>query len=479
MLVATLMSFFLFLLSCFMGQHAISHEHTALRGAPYVHHTIGHVIWSVVDTNRLVVRFTVFKRESCVEPAGGIYVSMDTGESVQADHTGCITVGEDVWHFYAAVVTVTRERHHYKIAGILTGVVRAPGNDIFVLGDTGDHGSTLEMLKQNISLASLIVHVGDMSYATNNGECYNDARGACAYDCPMSDPGCAGRKRDTNPHVIEKWMKFFERLEPVSRQIPIITTMGNHDNDLIWFFKFRPPHASSLAPGHLQPYVEKFQHEYKGAPVEKQQALLNEMLTHGHYYGVSLPQLFIMSITSEDNAINPYEVRHTRTDEQRFDKHFGKGSPQFKWCEQTLAALDRRAHPIVVMFSHRPLYHTSRHHPSCKKGGDWYGCRFLETYMPMMEKHSVNFFFSGHSHHYARSTPVHLDEHGKLRRAEGHAPILFVMGNGGFQLSHGYAESPDWIAKRDDQHHGFGVLRGAHWMMIESQNGRVIDNQVS
>jgi predicted phosphodiesterase len=411
------------------------------------------------------------------------YVFMDTGEKIASDHTGCIFVlnhGVD-WHFYVAVVTVTNKKHGYMIgeANIKTffGEVTVPGNDIFVLSDTGDNSKTLEMLRQNISLASLIIHAGDMSYATNSGECYNNAEATCMYDCPLNNTECMGRHRDDNPLVIQKWINFFERLQPISSQIPIITTMGNHDNDLIWFFKFRPPHVSSLIPIHLQHYVDKFQDEYKGATVEIQQALLNQMLTHGHYYSVSIGSFLIMSITSEDNAVNPYESLNNPNmiDVKRFENHFGKGSPQYIWCEERLSSIDRETHPIVVMFSHRPLYHTSRHHPSCKKGGDWYGCRFLETYMPLLEKYSVDLFFSGHSHHYARTHPVHLDEHGMLQKIDKKSPVLFVVGNGGFKLSQGYSVAPDWIATRDDKHYGFGVLTTMNWRMIDSENGRVID----
>merc|ERR1711871_1074340 len=71
--------------------------------------------------------------------------------------------------------------------------------------------------------------------------------GPCRWNCPSSDPDCHGRDRQ-NARNRDKWVDWLARVQPLSARVPWMTTPGNHDNDLEWFFVFRPPVPSSL-PG--------------------------------------------------------------------------------------------------------------------------------------------------------------------------------------------------------------------------------------
>ena len=99
----------------------------------------------------------------------------------------------------------------------------------------------------------LVIHVGDASYATNNGGCYGDSGWLpdghkCRYDCEVTKTkSCSGRSRQGRGQM-EKWAAWLTTVEEITSHVPFVTTQGNHDNDLQWFLKFRPP-INSSAPG--------------------------------------------------------------------------------------------------------------------------------------------------------------------------------------------------------------------------------------
>lgn len=279
------------------------------------------------------------------------------------------------------------------------GTIKTPGENpvVCAVGDTKPPVGykILGEMTRNDTSCDLIIHMGDMSYISNDGGCYSEAQqvqNQCLYNCSS---GCKWQDRQTDQRW-EAWKAFFENVD--LGVIPVVTQMGNHDNDLFWLYKFKP--VSSVA--------------------------LNAM---SFYWGSRIvPGLSILSLSSEDNVNNPYE-RYTGgdVDEYRWGRHYGATSPQYKFMEGFI-----RGTPPgdkLVVYTHRPPFHTSRHHPQCEKGGSWYKCKIRESWGPLLDRADV--VFSGHSHHYMKSKPSALRAGGLL---PGNTSFI-VVGTGGYELN--------------------------------------------
>lgn len=154
--------------------------------------------------------------------------------------------------------------------------------------------------------------------------------------------------------------------------------------------------------------------------------------------------------------MNAYEKKMnndalTSEEAKRFEEHYGATSPQYRWLQQDLAKVDRTKTPWVVVFTHRPIYHTSPHHFPCSPGGDWYGCEFRNLYAPLYEKHKVDLVMSGHAHHYQRSKPMINGAPAK------HGPRYIVCGTGGFSpLDPAFPQAPPaWMGYRQNTQYGY------------------------
>merc|ERR1719171_276776 len=96
-----------------------------------------------------------------------------------------------------------------------------------------------------------------------------------------------------------------------------------------------------------------------------------------YFYSFDFNRVHIVSIGTEDNPINAYETAgsaYQTADElppelkKRFDLHYGEKSEQYRWLKADLekANANRERLPWIVLFTHRPMYHTSTHHPNCR-----------------------------------------------------------------------------------------------------------------
>jgi hypothetical protein len=308
------------------------------------------------------------------------------------DRVGCIVSwteagGRDedalVWHFFVATLSglAPGQRYTYEVGellgerasafspGAFSASFRAVPSDprgfkVLAVGDTDKNGrkAVFEAMARDHGDASVLIHVGDMSYASNIGRCYGgQAEHKCAWDCLHTDKSCSGRERQTKAQM-DKWVEFWSVFQPLAARVPVLTTMGNHDNDLSWFLKFRPPHGTSH-PGVLEEEkdeeeesnVKLFHTLLNGGNTNDQQGMLNELLSEPHFYSLNAGPVHIAAIKSEDNGVNPYEMRRTDdltlTPEERarFDRHFGPASKQFRWLERDLATVDRSKTPGVVL----------------------------------------------------------------------------------------------------------------------------------
>lgn len=408
------------------------------------------------EDNALQVRFTV----ECL-PAGEtsnttFWVDVD-GHRHEAEFLG----SANSWHYYVTHVRGLRPGgtydytvgHRYVAPGSprtlrLTVPGPKPPKILFV-GDTGvtARRHVLRSMAGHVD-ATVWVHVGDMSYASDDGKCWGEDRlnltDACKYDC--TGPACRGTVENrVGSTSFKKWESFFSDAEPLMSRIPGMIQQGNHDNDLMWYYKFQAQRADP---------------EFEKLPLlQKQLHFPRQPLRQR----ADLGPVHLVSYQSEDNPVNPYERaagHELPGDDARFEAHYGTSSPQWSWLQDDLARVDRARTPVVVAFSHRPLMHTSKHHKMCSPGGDWYGCRARDLYMPLMESRGVNLVVAGHSHHYMLTHHVTFNNTVVSRTDNSSAPLYAIVGTGGYRLAKGFvgADMPEYVKHRSDSDWGYAAL---------------------
>lgn len=295
-----------------------------------------------------------------------------------------------------------------------------PDDQICTVGDTSLPRSISIFDAIRSSDCGLVIHLGDMSYITNDGTCYpNQWDESCKYSC--RGPGCAREARVTRARMYE-WDKFFNKVN--FSYTPLVTQMGNHDNDAFWYLKFRP--------------------------VSSEPFLVN---TSFYWSSDIVPGLRIISISTEDNNNNPYE-RWQRPrapfDNIRWESNYGPNSTQYKWFKEQL-----NTNNTIIVYTHRPPFHTSNHHPDCGRAGSWYRCKYREVWGPLFD--NVDYVFSGHSHHFMTTKPgVRVNKLGLLT---GGRARFSIVGTGGYELETGYPLHPHRLIERmDNRHFGFALL---------------------
>jgi len=371
----------------------------------------------------------------------------------------------------------------------LPGDSTAQLNQGFVIGDTGFRApkdNSFQAMYQFDNQVGLLLHVGDLSYITNNGGCwghnqFGEPYGLCGFYCNTS---CLYQGRHTDFATYLSWASTVDR--SLGGRIVWMTTMGNHDNDPGWFMVNRPPLNAAL-PG-VAP--EQFPHRldgmagFKGALKEKLMDLVARHLSEPFFYSFDYGLAHVIVYGTEDNANNAYE----RWDGKplsgimldRFSKHFGVDSAQYAFVKADLARANapeqRKKVPWVIAMTHRPMYHTASHHPNCGSGGDWSICMVRDLYEPVFHDYGVDVLFSGHSHHYQRSTPVFKGQ--KVEKGTTH----IIVGAGGFELlGEHWHGNPPWMAYRQSSRFGYGhyrIVNETHmfWEYLAFVNATVIDS---
>ncbi|KAH9255986.1 hypothetical protein BASA81_005762 [Batrachochytrium salamandrivorans] len=380
------------------------------------------------------------------------------------------------WRFFAARLSALEpdQPYQYTIEHEVNSPVRSfyspplPGaeqeTNILFVGDTMHPGADFvmkEAAKQS-NMHDLVVHVGDGTYGTNNGACYGQRRSReptseCGWDCTGIKCDGAGRMSAQVLDKIRVWTKSFD--DNIKGGMAWMTTMGNHDNDLQWFLSMRPTCASALPGVHPDDVIystndalKVFAHSSLGMREVYSKAL--DYMKSPHFYSFDYGKVHVVSLGSEDNPMNAYEewdgepLDANQLD--RFERHYGKHSKQYKWLIKDLSDAKRNLVPWVVVFTHRPLYSTAYHHANCQAGGDWYACKFRDTYEPVFRQFNVDLVVSGHSHHYSRSQPMYK---GQIDRERG--IVYSVIGVGGFEVTGESFSQANWIASRQGSEFGY------------------------
>ena len=201
------------------------------------------------------------------------------------------------------------------------------------------------------------------------------------------------------------------------------------------------------------------------------------------FYSFDRGLVHVVSLGSEDNPTNAYESLPDKRKplppalQRRWEAHYGPNSDQYRWLDRDLRAANaqRDKVPWILVFTHRPVWHSSGHHPMCQEGGDWFGCRFRELYTQLFERYGVNIFVAGHSHHYSRSQPL------VGTKVVPGGPIYMVCGTGGYELTRTGGRGPKWVAYRQGSKFGhcmMEVFNATHlrWNFVAAANGEVMDD---
>jgi hypothetical protein len=277
----------------------------------------------------------------------------------------------------------------------------------------------------NDTECDLLIHMGDMSYISNDGGCYSEAQQSqkqCLYNCSAD---CKWQSRQTDERW-EAWKTFFENVD--LGVIPVVTQAGNHDNDLFWLYKFRP--VSSIR--------------------------LNDKF---FYWGSQIvPGLSILSVSTEDNFNNPYEryLGGGDIDLDRWERNYGTNSRQYDYMEGFIRNVPQE--DKLIVYTHRPPFHTSSHHPDCHRGGSWYRCNVRKHWGPLLDR--ADMVLSGHSHHYMKSRPSRLREAG----LENGTTTFVVVGTGGYELTQGLHRDPHVLELSGEN---YGYMKGEEFKIVK------------
>ncbi|EQC32020.1 hypothetical protein SDRG_10219 [Saprolegnia diclina VS20] len=259
-----------------------------------------------------------------------------------------------------------------------------------------------------------LLHFGDISYARGNGL---------------------------------QWDKFFALVEPVATRIPYMASIGNHEFDYIGGGEKDPSHLENFHPSWGNygadssgecgvPMVHRFH-----AP------------TNGHglfWYSFAYGPITVVQMSSEHN--------------------FLPGSVQHQWLNATLAAIDRRTTPWVVLTAHRMMYTTQIGEAKDLRVSK----HFRAAIEPLLRQYKVNLVLAGHQHSYERSCPVFNGT------CVASGTVHMVVGSAGAELeAQGFSPTiGPWSVAHIN---AYGYLRGRaskdrlHLEFVLNANGNVYD----
>jgi hypothetical protein len=423
------------------------------------------------------------------QPSAALEQPSAAPDLVEAHVAGCLVVARESREFLVAELGALAPGETVRYAAVRSGGCAAEagaevatqgswtapsaraGYATVAVGDTGEARGAV-LASAAAAAPVLALHLGDMSYASNaGGPCFREQarERRCAHDCSRGEPDCEGRLGRHGPREAAAWDALWRDLQPLAARAALEATAGNHDNDLFFLLALRlsSDQAEASEPEPARTALAALA-ALRGAPAVEQMGAAHELLRWPRFGSFDLGAVHYVQLQSEDNGVNAYErarelsrsggLEHDAALAERFAESFGRRSAQLRWLASDLEHLDRARTPFVVAFTHRPLFHSSAHHPSCTVGAEWYGCEWRRAYAPLLQRHNVSLVLSGHSHHYSRTHPLWLKPDGAVQVAAG-GPVYAVVGTGGFRLENAFEEPmPRWQAFREGDRLGYGLL---------------------
>ena len=252
---------------------------------------------------------------------------------------------------------------------------------------------------EDLTSYDMALHNGDMSYATGTG-------------------------------VV--WDYWHDLIEPVSRVLPYLVSLGNHEYD----------HSGQDFKPSWGNYRDDSGGEC-GIPTFARFPLPNNFSADTPYYSVDVGLVHVVVTSIETN--------------------FTTGSPQLAWLDRDLAKVDRSVTPWVVVAHHREMY-----------GGIVPDLEFNQRlYLePVYEKYGVDFVISGHVHAYWRTCPLlnfTCVPNGIVHVVDGMA--------GAYQARY---STEDYIVYAENTHYGYSRITADRKKLffehVSAADGTVIDS---
>lgn len=249
-----------------------------------------------------------------------------------------------------------------------------------------------------------------------------------------------------------QWDNWFQLMEPLTQQIPIMVAAGNHEIEC---------DAKTLMP--FLAYESRFY-----MPNQLGDAIIEPVDSdaYNHEWGCATPSVF-EGHYDYGNAFYSFDHGMVRTIVLSSYSDTSVGSRQHTWMMEELKDAQQKRDegftPWIVVMMHTQFYTTFEGHAAEKETID-----MKESMEDLFRDYGVNLVLSGHDHAYMRSNPMYK---GKLDKS-GKSPIYLIVGEGGNREGHNKAylnpNPEDWVAVRDKSVYGFGLLEvknstTAHW----------------
>lgn len=191
------------------------------------------------------------------------------------------------------------------------------------------------------------------------------------------------------------WDTYLQQLEPLASQIPVMITLGNHENETI----------EGKRVGYL--------------------AALTRFAMPGaeRYYSFDYCGVRFVCFNSNEFR-NP---------------------DQLKWLEATLHTA-RRARSVrwLIMFQHHSLFGSTR--------GRGNNSPLIEALQPLYDRYRVDLVLQGHDHVYERTYPIRASQpvsQSQSRYQQGEGTLYVICGGGGRSLYRFTPEKPALTAVRE------------------------------
>ncbi len=244
------------------------------------------------------------------------------------------------------------------------------------------------------------------------------------------------------------WDEFMSQIEPAAARVPWMSQDGNHERNC-------PCHAVSA--GALSAGINWL-----------------DGYDSGGECGVPYDARFPMPYAAEGKRWYVVELGVVAAVMMSTEHDFSAGSAQLADLDAMLGAVDRAAHPWLIVAGHRPMYNEGKW-PEPSTGP-------LQALVePLMLKHGVDLAMWGHHHSYQRSCEM---ASGRCVGAGERGVTHVIIGNAGFEFTPLETDvpggkAPDWMVFQNNTRYGLASITAdeasLHFGMVRSDGMGVLD----
>jgi len=256
------------------------------------------------------------------------------------------------------------------------------------------------------------------------------------------------------------WNTFQNEIQPLSAYKSYMTCPGNHEADC---------HNTGFAD--CNPKLNNFtayRHRFHMPALESGSGAGNMWFSFNYSY------VHFISISTETDYDKSPEGRGTIY-------NTGPFGDQLKWFEQDLQQANayRDIHPWIIVIGHRPLY-TSLGVDFPPDAAD----NLRTAIESLLYTYKVDLFLCGHVHAYERMYPTYNNLVQQANYNNPNVTTYIVAGNAGNiegHTTHWKLETPEYLAFRNDQDYGYGILdifneTTLSWSMYAATNKTMLDH---